>query len=89
MSSAHTTTIDSIARSRPISLMTEATIDFEKPDSSITLPKTAPSRNTGKYDFTNPTILSMNRPVNIGATADGSVSSTASSAHTGANRITL
>ena len=69
--------------------MTEATIDFENPDSSMTLPNTAPSRNTGKYSFTNPTILSMKTPVNIAGTAAGSVNSTASKAHTGANRMTL
>ena len=77
------------ARSRPTSLMTAETIDLEKPDSSITLPNTAPSRKTGKYSFTKPTILSMNRPVKIGGTADGSVSSTAPSAATGAKRMTL
>jgi hypothetical protein len=38
----------SMARCRPTSPITAATIDFEKPDSSITLPNTAPSRNTGK-----------------------------------------
>ena len=43
----------------------------EKPDSSISLPNTAPSMNTGKYSFRKPTILSMNRPVNIGATSPG------------------
>ena len=69
--------------------MVAATIDLEKPDSSISLPNTAPSRNTGKYSLRKPTILSMNRPVNIGATSAGSVSSTAPSAATGANRITL
>ena len=64
-------------------------MDFEKPESSINFPKIAPSRNTGKYSFRNPTILSMNRPVNIGATSEASVSSTAPSAAIGANRITL
>jgi hypothetical protein len=29
-------------------LMTAATMDFENPEISITLPKTAPSMNTGK-----------------------------------------
>ena len=69
--------------------MVACTMALEKPDSSITLPNTAPSRNTGKYSFRKPTILSMNRPVNIGATSVGSVSNTAPSAATGANRITL
>ena len=89
MSTAHTSTIDSIARPAPTSLMTDETIAFENPESSMTLPKIAPSRNTGKYSFTKPTILSMNRPVNIGATRLGSVNSTAPSAATGANRMTL
>ena len=69
--------------------MTAETMDFENPDSSITLPNTAPSRNTGKYSFTKPTILSMNTPVKTGGTAAGSVKSTASIAAIGANRITL
>ena len=42
------TTIDSIVRSLPTSLITADTMDFEKPESSITLPNTAPSMNTGK-----------------------------------------
>ena len=78
-----------MARSRPTILMTAETIDFEKPDSSITFPNTAPSRKTGKYDFTNPTIFSIKMPVNTGGTAAGSVSSTASIAATGAKRMTL
>ena len=41
-------TIDSIARFAPTILITAETIDFAKPDSSITLPKIAPSMNTGK-----------------------------------------
>ena len=53
---------------------------LEKPDSSISLPNTAPSMNTGKYSLRKPTILSMNTPVKIGATSDGSVSSTAPAA---------
>ena len=69
--------------------MTEETIDLEKPESSITLPKMAPSMNTGKYSLMKPTILSRNTPLNIGSTCDGSVSSTASSAATGANMMTL
>jgi hypothetical protein len=85
----HTSTMASMARDGPISLITAATIDFEKPDNSITLPNTAPSRKTGKYNFTKTTILSMNRPVNIGATRDASVSRTAPIAATGANRMTL
>ena len=36
-----------------------------------------------------PTILVMNRPVNMGATRPGSVSSTAPMAAIGANRMTL
>ena len=64
-------------------------MDLEKPETSISLPNTAPSTNTGKYSLRKPTILSMNRPVNIGCTRLGSVSSTAPSAATGANRITL
>ena len=69
--------------------MVPATIALEKPDISISLPNTAPSMNTGKYSLRKPTIRSMNRPVNIGATSAGSVSSTAPSAASGANRITL
>ena len=79
----------SIARCVPTRRMVAATIDLENPDSSITLPNSAPSRNTGKYSLRKPTSLSMNKPVNIGATSCGSVSSTAPSAATGANRITL
>ena len=81
--------MDKMARSRPTMLMMAETMDLENPDSSITLPKMAPSRKTGKYSLTKPTILSMNRPVNIGATSVGSVSSTAPSAATGAKRMTL
>ena len=40
-----------MARSRPTSPITAETMDLEKPDSSMTLPKTAPSRNTGKYEL--------------------------------------
>ena len=69
--------------------MTAETMDFEKPDNSITLPNTAPSRNTGKYSFKNPTIFSIKTPVKIGGTAAGSVKSTASMAAMGANRMTL
>ncbi len=69
--------------------MVPATMEREKPESSITLPNTAPSMNTGKYSLRKPTILSMNRPVNIGATRPGSISKTAPSAATGANRMTL
>ncbi len=47
------------------------------PESSMSLPKIAPSRKTGKYSFTKPAVLSMKRPVKIGATADGSVNKTA------------
>jgi hypothetical protein len=36
-----------------------------------------------------PTILSMNRPLKTGATSEGSVASTASSAQIGANSTTL
>ncbi len=89
MSRAQTSTIDSIARLAPTSLMVALTMDLEKPDTSISLPNTAPSTKTGKYNFRKPTILSMNKPVNIGCTSVGSVSSTAPSAATGANRITL
>ena len=45
--------------------------------------------NTGKYSLTKPTIFSMKMPVNTGATAAGSVSSTAPRAAMGANRMTL
>ena len=69
--------------------MTAATIDVENPDSSMTLPKTAPSRKTGKYSFTKTTIFSMKRPVKIAGTVAGSVSRTASMAAIGANNITL
>ncbi|MNE87394.1 hypothetical protein D3C80_1845930 [compost metagenome] len=69
--------------------MAAATIEREKPDSSISLPNTAPSRNTGKYSLIKPTIFSMNTPVKAGATAEGSVSSTAPRAAMGAKRITL
>src|SRR6266404_5274069 len=41
--------MDNTARSRPSTPMTAATIDLEKPESSMTLPKTAPSIKTGKY----------------------------------------
>lgn len=64
-------------------------MDCEKPDISISLPNTAPSRKTGKYSLIKPTIFSMKMPLNTGATADASVSSTAPRAATGANRITL
>ncbi|MCY1184937.1 hypothetical protein D9M73_256710 [compost metagenome] len=69
--------------------MAAPTMEREKPESSISLPNKAPSRNTGKYSLRKPAILSMNKPVNIGATSEGSVSSTAPSAAMGANRITL
>ena len=82
-------TMESIARCAPTSLMVALTMDLEKPEISISLPKMAPSTNTGKYSFKKPTILSMNKPVNIGCTRAGSVSTTAASAATGANRITL
>ena len=85
----HTSTMASMARAWPMRLMTEATMALENPDSSITLPNTAPSKNTGKYSFTKPTILSMNRPVNMGATRCGSINSTAPRAATGANKMTL
>ena len=88
-SSPATSAIDSIERCGPNRRIAAATIDLEKPETSISLPNTAPSRNTGKYSVRKPTILSMNRPVNIGATSAGSVSSTAPSAAIGANRITL
>ena len=81
--------MDSIARCAPTTLMVAATMALEKPEISISLPNTAPSRKTGKYSFRKPTILSMNRPVNMGATSEGSVSSTAPSAAMGANRMTL
>ncbi len=66
-----------------------ATMEREKPDISISLPNTAPSRNTGKYSLMKPTIFSMKMPVKAGATADGSVSSTAPMAAMGAKRMTL
>jgi hypothetical protein len=81
--------MESMARSLPIILITDATIDFEKPDISITFPKTAPSKKTGKKFLTKPTILSMKRPVNMGATRLGSMKSTAPMAAMGANRMTL
>jgi hypothetical protein len=59
------------------------------PESSITLPNTAPSRNTGRYDLMKTTIFSMNTPPNTGGTRAGSVKSTARRAQTGANRMTL
>src|SRR3546814_2655561 len=49
--SAQTSTIDSIARCAPTMRMVAATIALEKPEISISLPNTAPSRNTGKYSF--------------------------------------
>ncbi|MCY1179140.1 hypothetical protein D9M73_195220 [compost metagenome] len=64
-------------------------MEREKPDNSINLPNTAPSRNTGKYNLMKPTIFSMNTPVKAGATAEGSVNRTAPRAAMGANRITL
>src|SRR5438105_9078192 len=45
VSTAHTSTMESIARSRPTSLITDDTIDFENPDSSLTLPKLSPTIN--------------------------------------------
>ena len=57
-----------MARSRPTTLITEVTIALENPDNSITLPKIAPSMNTGKYSLTKPTIFSMKMPLNIGST---------------------
>jgi hypothetical protein len=89
VSSAQTSTIERIARLRPTRPMVADTIALEKPDSSISLPNSAPSMNTGKYSRRKPTIFSMNRPVKIGATSEGSVSSTAPSAASGANRMTL
>jgi hypothetical protein len=40
--------MERIARSCPTILITAAAMDCENPDSSISLPNTAPSRNTGK-----------------------------------------
>jgi hypothetical protein len=40
--------MESMERSRPTILITARTIERAKPDSSITLPNTAPSRNTGR-----------------------------------------
>ncbi|MMZ58963.1 hypothetical protein D1872_209690 [compost metagenome] len=45
---APTSTIASIARLGPIILITALVIDFAKPDISITFPKMAPNKNTGK-----------------------------------------
>ena len=73
----------------PSKRIAAATMERENPDSSISLPNTAPSRNTGKYSLMKPTIFSMNTPVKAGATADGSVSRTAPRAAMGAKRITL
>ena len=60
---APTKTIASIARCGPRIRMTAETIARAKPDSSMSFPNTAPSKKIGKYNFTNPTILSMNNPV--------------------------
>ena len=81
--------MESTARRAPTRSMTAVTMEREKPESSMTLPNTAPSRNTGRYSFTKPTSLSMNSPEKTGSTAEGSVSSTAPRAATGANRMTL
>ena len=40
--------MESMERSGPRAFITLATMDLENPESSITLPKTAPNRNTGK-----------------------------------------
>lgn len=61
----------------------------EKPDSSMTLPNTAPSKNTGKYSCRNSTIRSRKTLLYMGSTCPGSVSATASRAATGAKRMTL
>ena len=50
---------------------------FRSPRASITLPNTARAGRR-EVGFTKPAIFSMKTPVNIGGTADGSVSSTAS-----------
>ncbi len=77
-----------IALPSPRSPVTAPTMERAKPEISTSLPNTAPSRKTGKYSFRKPTSFSMNRPENKVGTADGSVSSTAPMAATGANRIT-
>ena len=74
---------------RPASAMAAFTVARAKPEISMSLPNSAPSMKTGKYSFTNCAILSMNTPAYTGATSAGSVSSTASNAATGANRMTL
>ena len=61
----------------PTRPMTAATIDLEKPESSITLPNTAPSRNTGKYSFDEADHLVHEQAGEDGGTAPGSVSRTA------------
>lgn len=86
---AQTMTIARIERSLPIKLIAALTIALENPDSSITLPKIAPSTKTGKYSFTKSTILGIKTPENTGATSLGSVIRTANNAAIGANKITL
>jgi hypothetical protein len=73
----------------PAKRMTTETSDCAKPESSMTLPKTAPSKNTGKYNLTKYTAFSMYRPVKMVGTLDGCVNRTGIIAASGANRITL
>ena len=73
----------------PITLITKWAMDFAKPDSSITFPKIAPNKNTGKYSFTNPAIFSIKMPVKKAGTQAGLIKSTANNAVNGAKRITL
>ena len=82
-------TVARIARLAPTRRITATAIDCENPDSSISLPNSAPSRKIGKYRRTNTTALAMNRPVKTVGIAEGSVSSTGIMAATGANRMTL
>ncbi|MNJ63327.1 hypothetical protein D3C77_592210 [compost metagenome] len=78
-----------MARSAPIMRSTACTMARENPDSSISLPNTAPNRNTGKYSLAKPAMRSMKMPENTGASADGSVNNTAPMAAMGAHKMTL
>ena len=89
VSTAQTSTTAAIACRGPVKRSIPLMIARAKPETSISFPNTAPSRNKGKYNLMNPAIRSRNRPEYMGRIRAGSVSATASSAATGANRITL
>jgi hypothetical protein len=76
-------------RSRPTRPITDVTIERANPDCSITLPNTAPSRNTGRVVLDESHHLVHEHATEHRATRAGSVASTASSAQMGAKRMTL